>query len=85
MKNKTKKALSLGEHDHVVSAYAESASGPGWGNQPIWVVVRSGLDGSHRLECIQPADQTPEMATLYAVSAAAHGAMTTAVRKAVSG
>lgn len=83
MRTKTKEALGLSEHDHVVAAYAESAAGPGWGNRPIWVLIRNGgLDGSHRMECIQPADQTSEMVTLYTVSA--HSAMTGAVRKAVS-
>lgn len=47
--------FKLGKHDKVVTAYAERASGPGWGNSPIWVIIRSNLDGAYRQECIQPA------------------------------
>ena len=72
--------FKLSEHDHILTAYAESASGPGWGNTPIWVLIRSRLDGALRLECIQPPDQSPEMQILYRVSQAAHEGMTWAVR-----
>jgi len=65
--------------DRIVTAYAESAAGPGWANQPIWVIVR-GRDGALREECIQPDEQTDWMYALYAVSAAAHGSMVKAVR-----
>ena len=54
---------------------------PGWGNAPIWVIVRSKLDGSLREECIQPNEQTEEMQTLYQVSQVAHGAMSKAVQR----
>lgn len=72
--------FKLGKHDKVVTAYAERASGPGWGNSPIWVIIRSNLDGAYRQECIQPADFVPEFIYLYQVSHAAHQAMTRAVR-----
>lgn len=76
--------MKLGKHDHIVCAYAERAAGPGWGNSPIWVIVKDG-DGKLREECIQPSDQTDRMVTLYAVSAAVHGEMTGAVRFALKG
>lgn len=75
--------MKLSEHDHIVTAYAESASGPGWGNSPIWVIIRSSLDGSFRQDCIQPSEQTAEMQHLYHVLQAAHLAMTGAVRRAL--
>lgn len=74
--------MKLDKHDHIVCAYAEHASGPGWSNAPIWVIVRDARDGSLRQECIQPDDQTLEMYALYAVSAAAHVSMTRAVESA---
>ena len=72
--------MKLAETDYIVTAYAESAAGPGWANQPVWVVVRSQLDGSVRIECLQPNEQSGEIQGLYAVSQAAHGSMTRAVR-----
>lgn len=58
----------------VVTAYAETASGPGWSNAPIWVITRDSNNVLHQ-ECLQPDEQTPEMAALYAVSSAAHASM----------
>jgi hypothetical protein len=72
-------AFKFGEHDQVVTAYAQHAHGPGWANQPVWVVVRSRLDGAYRLECLQPEDLTREIWALYEVSQAAHKAMMNAV------
>lgn len=63
---------------HVVTAFAEPASGPGWTNQPIWVIVRDADQNLQEL-CIQPEEQTPEMHALYQVSHAVHSSMTAAV------
>lgn len=68
--------------DTIVTAYAERASGPGWANAPLWVIVR-GLDGSLRSECLQPDEYGPEIAALYAVSEAAHLSMRGAVCRKV--
>ena len=76
--------MKLKKDDHVVTAFAENASGPGWTNQPIWVVVRN-RGGDLRMECIQPRDQTRDMILLYGPSQASHGAMTAAVRRKVEG
>jgi len=67
---------------HIVTAYAESVSGPGWANQPVWVVYR-GRDGQLREECLQPDEQPAEMVWLYTVSQAAHGAMVKLARKVI--
>lgn len=66
-------------NEHIVTAYAESADGPGWANAPIWVIIRQ-EDGTLCWECIQPKDQTAEMVILYKVSQAAHQSMVAAVR-----
>lgn len=66
----------------IVTAWAESASGPGWTDQPVWVLVQERC-GKLRIECLQPDEQSRDIHTLYSVSSAAHGAMTTAVAQAV--
>lgn len=64
----------------IVTAYAESARGPGWDNTPIWVVWREAGGRLHH-DCLQPVEQTDEMRVLYEVSAAAHAAMLAAVSR----
>lgn len=73
--------MKLSDGETIVTAWAESASGPGWSNSPLWVLVRS-ADGRLRVDCIQPDKHTRDMATLYRVSQEAHLAMTRAVRTA---
>jgi hypothetical protein len=76
-------AIHLEPGDHIITAYAEPASGPGWSNSPVWVIVQ-GVNGKMRRECIQPLEQTGPMSILYNVSSAAHASMTQAVRMAVA-
>ena len=64
----------------VLTAYAESCAGPGWANQPIWVIEIDEAGNLYK-ECIQPDKQTHDMVALYATSQAAHLAMTRAVRE----
>jgi len=71
---------SIAEGETIITAFAESASGPGWANSPVWVIVR-GIDFRIRMECIQPDDQSSEMRTLYGVSQAAHLYMTGTARR----
>jgi hypothetical protein len=68
-------------HD-VVTAWAESCHGPGWGNVPVWYLVR-GQGGELQIRCLQPEEQTAEIHALYKVAEAAHKALTAAVRAAV--
>ena len=70
----------LSKEDRVLTAYAEEASGPGWSNAPLWVIVQS-RDGKLRTECLQIREQTGEMITLYSTSQAAHLAMLGAVER----
>jgi hypothetical protein len=67
--------VKLDAEETIVTAFAESAAGPGWGNSPVWVVVRA-RDHALRLECLQPDEQNREIRVLYGVSAATHAAMT---------
>lgn len=69
----------LGEHDVVVAAWAEPAQGPGWSNQPTWVLIRSRLDGTLRLEGLQPGEASADVLKLYAISAVVSAQFTGAV------
>ena len=60
--------------DRVICAYAEPASGPGWANRPVWVIVQE-TTGRLRQECLQPSEQTERIRVLYAISAQVHGQM----------
>lgn len=70
--------LKLAPREKVLTAFAEGASGPGWSNRPIWVVIVSPTDGI-RVECIQPEGHTAAMIALYEVNESAHAAMVRAV------
>lgn len=71
------KLLNPGEH--VIAAWAEPASEPGWA-RPVWALVRN-LNGELRTVCLQPNEQTEEILTLYRISVAVHFGMTSAVRR----
>lgn len=73
--------MSLKTDEHVVAAWAERHSGPGWSNTTIEVLIRKNGTSDYRMESIQPHDQTPEMLTLFGVSCAAIGALTAVVRE----
>jgi len=57
--------IKLGEHDVVVTAWAEHCQGPGWANFPICVLIRDRWDGKLRIEYIQPEHQTKELNMLH--------------------
>jgi len=70
----------LQDGEHIITAFAQSASGPGWSNQPLWIIVQA-RDGTLRQECLQPEEQGRDALILYAVSQAAHEAMKHAVEQ----
>lgn len=74
--------LAITEGERILTAYAERATGPGWSNTPVWVIV-AGLDGKLRQECLQPEQQTAEMGSLYGIAAEVQRAMSHAARMAV--
>lgn len=75
--------LKLRERDTIETAYAEYASGPGWSNTPLWVIIRDG-NGELRQECLQPIEFNAEIHQLYKIAAAIQEAMTGAVRRHLS-
>lgn len=75
-------SMKIKPTEHIVTAYAQPADGPGWSNRPLWVIVCDRTDGSLRRECIQPEKQTDEMRVLYATAAAVHTALVKSVERA---
>lgn len=67
--------MKLNKNEYVVTAYASRASGPGWANTPVWVVICDRSTGKFREECLQPNEQSEGMRILYGVSEQAHTAM----------
>ncbi len=78
---KLKPIIKLEPREYIVTAYAEPASGPGWANAPLWVIIADGASNKTRTACIQPAQQTAEMHALYAFSSLAHDRMKRAVEQ----
>ena len=76
--------MKLNKDEYVVTAYASRASGPGWRNTPVWVVIRDNSTGRIREECIQPEHQTAGMRILYGISEQTHMAMVAEVAGLVS-
>lgn len=76
--------MKLNKDEYVVTAYASRASGPGWANTPLWVVIRDRVTGLYREDCIQPEHQTAGMRILYGISEQAHMAMVAEVADFVS-
>ena len=72
--------MKLNKHENIITAFAESARGPGWANSPIWVIIRC-ADGTIRQECLQPRDQTVLMRALYNLSQSIHLAMVAEVER----
>lgn len=72
--------MQFAKGDTIVTAYAQHAAGPGWGNSPLWVIVRSS-DGRLREECLQPEEQTREMQLFYNVASEVHCKMASFIEK----
>lgn len=69
--------IKLHRDERIIAVVPEYSRGPGWSNAPLWVYIAGqGVHGkSLRIECIQPADQTAEMRTLFAPGAAMASAL----------
>lgn len=69
-----KKLPFLRPGDQIICAYAKAVSGPGWANEPLWVIIR-GADNVLRDECIQPDERPPGIDQIYDISASVHRAL----------
>jgi hypothetical protein len=72
--------MKLDEHDHVVGAWAEAPSGPGWSNRVVWLCIRSALDGRHRVEALQPEEHGPNIPGAWRMYLAASDSLMADVR-----
>lgn len=72
--------ITLTSGEYIVTAYADPASGHGWSNSPLWVLIADAATGRIREVALQPSEQPPEMRTLYAVSAAVHASLIEALK-----
>ncbi|MFA5053545.1 MAG: hypothetical protein WC565_05785 [Parcubacteria group bacterium] len=70
--------LQLDDGDYIVTAWAESCSGPGWANQLVNVLVL-GRNGKLRMGALQPHEQTADMQSVFRYSAMAAEDMRRAV------
>ena len=62
--------ITLSEHETIRASWAESCSGPGWSNRLIWVLIYEVTTGRHRVEALQPEEQSREIRTLFLPAAA---------------
>jgi hypothetical protein len=74
--------MKLAKGERVVCAWAERASGPGWSNFPVWVIVEDYNGEMHR-ECLQLHEQTNEILACRGVSEEVHASMKYYVEKAL--
>jgi hypothetical protein len=74
--------MKLAKGERVVCAWAERASGPGWSNFPVWVIVEDYYGEMHR-ECLQPHEQTAEILLHRTISEAVHDNMKYYVEQAL--
>ena len=59
--------MKLSKTEHIVGVWAEKAAGPGWSNQLVWVCIRDQLDGSYRVDALQPDEQTKMCQDMFSV------------------
>lgn len=68
---------------NVICAYTEKAHGPGWDNQLVWFITCDD-NGVLRQECLQPEQQSAEIAQLYNICHETNLALTAAVKKVLA-
>lgn len=66
--------------ERLVCVYARPASGPGWRNRPLWVVVENIDTGKMGEMCIQPEAQGQEIEALYDIAAEVDKSLCAAVK-----
>ena len=76
------KNILIADGEWMVTAWAEYASGPGWINRPVYVLIE-GRTGRLRVECLQPSEQSAEVQHLHRIAALVREEFMTAVRRQV--
>lgn len=73
--------MTLSEHEIIVGAWAEAPSGPGWSNRLIWVCIYDGTTGRHRVDALQPREQSEEILSAFEMHRASSDALIGAVKR----
>lgn len=74
----------LSKDEYVLTAFAQYHAGPGWANQTVTVIIMNSATRQTRIEMIQPEEMTPEMRTLFAISANVQNQMSHEAEKVLS-
>lgn len=75
--------IDLAETEVIETAWAEEASGPGWNNTLINVLIYDRRTGHRRVTAIQPEEQPVVLAPMMRVFVATNQALLAAVRTLV--
>ncbi len=73
--------MILSEHETIIGAWAETPSGPGWSNRLIWVCIYDGATGRHRVDALQPKEQSEEILSAFSMHVASSDALRVAVER----
>lgn len=76
-----KMKFTLDRHEYVMTAWPEAASGPGWNNSFLCVLLYNSAGGTYRVESIQRDEMTDEEHWLFASALAASSSLTCAVKQ----
>lgn len=77
--------MILRSGEQIITAWAEHASGPGWSNRVVWVLIHDVAAGTYRVRGLQPHEQPHDVAVLFAVSATVSSEMAAAVAAVMAG
>ena len=75
--------MKLKDHEIIRTAWCERCHGPGWSNQPCWVLIEDRRDGKLRVECLQPDEQPPLVVKTFELYAVVHGMLMDDLRRAM--
>jgi len=64
--------IKLSPTESILGVIPLLSSGPGWQNEPTFVIIGNAATGNYRSVCIQPHERSDRMATLWRVAAIAH-------------
>lgn len=72
MKTKNGKSIVLEQNETVIAVVPEYCSGPGWSNKLVLVHIVNWFTNKHRVEYLQPEEQSSDMLKNFKVIQAAH-------------
>jgi hypothetical protein len=82
VKREKKKAVGAKKPQKVIHAWCELASGPGWQNSIVWVLLRD-TDGRLSLDGLQPREYGEVLRVMHAAADVANRTLCSLTRKSV--